>query len=169
MSADDAVDTVRLPIAVHARNGVTGRARVPNLLHVRKVEWPEQDAYIALLDSLKARSGFKTDAALSELAGISHAAISNWRLGKVKPSYRLVAAIANAYDEDPDEHARIAGLLVGRAGDKPPAEQLPAEIETLARLHRESEGDRREALINQIRVVIDWFEATSSQRRRRAS
>ena len=135
------------------------------LLRVRKVDWPEQAALIGRLDELKAREGYRHDSAVAEAAGISPTAISNWRNGKVKPSYASITAVAKALNEQPNQLAALAGIL----GEDAPTlriEQLPAEIEHLGRLYREAGEDRRAELINQVNVVIHWFEATGSTERR---
>lgn len=155
-----------------AHERVTARARVPSLLRVRAIEWPEQEAFIAHLDRLKDARGYRYDAALAEAAEISQSAISNWRKGKQKPSLTAVVKLASALGVDPRDLAARAGVAEGLAQASTPT-QLPPELETLFDHYQTAEPNRRAELLNFVNRVNEWFEATrprtSGERDRRAS
>ncbi len=147
------------PVNVRTRTRVTARAAVPNVLHVRTQEWPQQAEFLAQLDRLKERHGIRYDAALAEVAGISHTAISNWRLGKVRPSTAALTRLADALDEPSHPLIVAAGIIQGMpAGDD--TIELPAQLRRLVDLYKAAGKERRVEILARVQFVVEWAEAT---------
>lgn len=159
-----------LPADVRTCTRVTGRATIPSLVHVRTADWPERTAFLARVDELMRRDGYRHDSALAEAAGISHTALSNWRKGKVKPSLISVGAVARVFNEPPSALAKLAGLI-SDDGEPAAEPEVPSELQLLVRLYREADPVRRAELLARLEFVIEWFEATEDKPapRRRAS
>lgn len=147
---------------LHARTStrVTGRAPVPNLVHVRTVDWPQREEFLRELDRLKDRHGYRYDAALAEAAGISHTAISNWRNGKVRPSVPTLQRLAGVLDVQPSTLMAASGLVIDEAGDQPT--EIPDELVKLLRQYENADDERRAALLARVAFVVEWFEATEA-------
>ena len=150
---------------------VTGRARVPNVLRVRTVDWPEREAFVAHLDRLKKARNIRYDAALAEMAEFHPSVISNWRSGKQRPSLSSIVQLAEALSVDKHDLAARAGVAEGFAQASVPT-QLPAELELLLDQWQTADPNRRAELLTRVQFVTEWFEATTprpaDERQRRA-
>jgi transcriptional regulator with XRE-family HTH domain len=148
----------RLDEDVRARTRVTGCAPVPNVVHVRTRDWPEQEAFLGQLDQLKKRHRITYDSALAELAGISHTAISNWRNGKQKPSATLISRIAEAVKEPAHPLLVAAGLIEGATAEINPIGDLPPALQRLITIYRSSDSAVRDRVLDQAAFVVEWAE-----------
>lgn len=149
------------PPDVRMRTRVTARASVPNLVRVRTVEWPQQQAFLDQLDGLKQRHGYRYDSGLAEAAGISHSAISNWRKGKQRPSADLLTKIAEAVGEQPHALIAAAGIMEHLGNVEDTLISLPSEIQQLLGFYNSADETRKAEILARVRFVVEWAEATA--------
>ncbi|BAL85498.1 putative DNA-binding protein [Actinoplanes missouriensis 431] len=115
-------------------------------MHVRTIEWPEQEAFLQQLDAVKQRHKIRHDSALAELAGISHTAVSNWRNRKARPSLTAITRIAEAIEESPQPLLAAAGLIEDQDDSIDPLAGMPDSIRRMVALYRAGDETLRTRL-----------------------
>lgn len=98
-----------------ARTDVTDATTLPYLVRMR-TDWPEREAFNALLDRLRSRSPYQTALALAEAAGISHTTLSSWRSGRQRPTLGNLQKVADALGVEAALLAEAAGIDLTRLG-----------------------------------------------------
>lgn len=120
-------------VYVRTRADVTIAGGPPYGVRMRTDRWPQREAFVAYLDDLRKRRGFRTNLALADASGVSHTAISNWRQGKQRPSLESLQQIAEVLGVPAHTLAEMAGVVdPSRFGQSAPPGA--GDVEELAKI-----------------------------------